>query len=133
MHSRIFCSAAASIFDLTWLRLSITRRSGSRFNFSDSSIVVPAAKTHCAIFFSELRDVDAKRPVNCAALDVESRSSRRRRHPDRVVAVSHIQTDRYVIIVLMMNNPRCARCLHMRMYSMYVYYCIYLAARGGGG
>ena len=114
MHSRIFCSAATSTFELTWLRLSITRRSGSRFNFSDSSIVVPAAKTHCAIFFSELRDVDAKRPVNCAALDVESRSSRRRRHPDQVVAVVIFKMiDMSSYVVLMMNDfcslPDCAR------------------------
>ena len=88
MHSRIFCSTATSTFEITLLRLSITRRSSSRFNFSNSSACRSVVISPCAIFFSELRDVKAKAkgPVNCATLDVEGRSSRRRRHPDGVVA-----------------------------------------------
>ena len=70
----------------------------------------------CHLFFSELRDVDAKGPVNCAALDVESRSSRRRRHPDRVVAVSHIQN---------------MRALPTYAYVQYV--CVLLYLPGGAG
>ena len=62
------------------------------------------------------RDIEAKSkgPVNCAALDVEGRSSRRRHHPDRIVVVGQLQ-----------KNGLCRHSTHIIDQSMNGFYHFY--------
>ena len=61
--------------------------------------------------------------MNCAALDVESRSSRRRRHPYRVVAVSHIDDEQLVQRL----TP------YVQYVCIFVQYLVVVVVRCGGG
>ena len=60
-----------------------SRRGAAATSISRRQFRLSFRQSPCAIFFAELRILEAKvkGPVNCAALDVEGRSSRRRRHP----------------------------------------------------